>query len=562
MIPLIRACCFPVILSVVFLAGGCTTAELSSGSRNGMVVTGDSIASAVGLAVLEGGGNAVDAAVAVGFALAVTYPEAGNLGGGGFMVLREPDGTSHSIDFREMAPRRSTLGMYAGRPDASVDGCLAAAVPGTVAGLLSALERYGTRQRGDILDPAIELAEKGIRVDANLAAGLAEYRESLGRYPSTKKIFFRDDRPLTEGALLIQPDLAATLRRIADSGRAGFYSGPTASIIARYMAANGGLIDDSDLVAYRAVVRPTLRGEYRGYVIDLMGPPSSGGICILTSLSILEPYDLRSLGFGTAQSVHLTAEAMKRSFSLRAAYLGDPDFVDIDVGELLRAVKDPSGSRAIDPARAVPADSISGYPGIAREGSQTTHYSVIDRRGMAVAVTYTINDLFGNKEVVDGAGFFLNDEMDDFVTLHGEPNMYGLVGGTENMIAPGKRPLSSMSPTIVSKDGKPVLILGARGGAKIISAVLNAIINLIDHDLPALEAVNAGRFHHQWKPDTLVFEAGTFGAELQAELAGRGHNLRETPSAMGAIEAIYVDPRTGLYFGIPDRRDGGSAAGY
>ncbi len=253
---------------------------------------------------------------------------------------------------------------------------------------------------------------------------------------------------------------------------------------------------------------------------------------------------------------------MKRSFSMRAAYLGDPDFVDVPVGELQRAGKPPDGLPGMDNDRASPADSIAGYPGLPREGSQTTHYSVIDREGMAVAVTYTINDLFGNKDVVEGAGFFLNDEMDDFVTIPGQANMYGLVGGRENMIAPGKRPLSSMSPTIVSRDGRPVLILGARGGSKIITAVLQAVINLIDYDLPAQQAVDARRFHHQWKPDTLQFEAGAFDPALQADLVRRGHRLREIHSAVGAIEAIFVSPETGLYYGIPDHRDGGTAAGY
>ncbi|HLF15781.1 MAG TPA: gamma-glutamyltransferase [Bacteroidota bacterium] len=550
-----------ILAAAVLLLAACDIRNVPAGAGTGMVITADSMASAVGLAVLDRGGNAVDAAVAAGFALAVVYPGAGNIGGGGFMVLRMPDGSSHSVDFREMAPRRSTADMYAGNPDASVDGCLAAAVPGTVAGLLAALEKYGTMDRAELLRPSIELAGMGFRVNANLAGALAGYREELDRFPSTKRIFFRDGVPLVEGDLLLQPDLGRTIRRIADSGTAGFYSGRTAALITAHMNSSGGYIGDADLEAYRAVFRPVLKGSYRGYEIDAMGPPSSGGICLLQALALLEPYDLRSLGFHTAPPVHLIAEAMKRSFSMRAAYLGDPDFVDVPVGDLLRDGRLAAHELAIDTARAVPAELLAGFPGTPREGTQTTHYSVIDRRGMAVAVTYTINDIFGNKDVVEGAGFFLNDEMDDFVTVPGQANMYGLVGGRENMIAPGKRPLSSMSPTIVSKDGRPVLIIGARGGSMIITSVLQAVINIVDYGLPPLEAVRAPRFHHQWKPDTLWFETGAFGPEVRAELVRRGHSLREIAWKIGGIEAIYIDPETGTFHGVPDYREGGVAAG-
>jgi gamma-glutamyltranspeptidase/glutathione hydrolase len=549
-------------LLLLLILSGCTSPGPTGGATSGMVVTADSIASAVGLSVLERGGNAVDAAVAVGFALAVVFPEAGNIGGGGFLLVRTADGSSYSIDFRETAPHRATAGMYAGSPEASVDGCLAPGTPGTVAGLLAALEAYGTMDRAQLLAPAIELARKGFRVNTNLAGMLEEYRETLGAFPSTTRIFFRDGRPLMAGEVLLQPDLGAALQRIAEGGRDGFYTGRTAALIRSQMASCGGLIDDSDLARYRTVSRPVLRGRYRGYDIDAMGPPSSGGICLLQALSLLEPYDLGSMGFHSPESVHLIAEAMKRAFSTRAAYLGDPDFVDLNVAELLSKTREGSGAFAIDTARATDAAALARFPGMPGEGTETTHFSVIDRQGMAVAVTYTINDLFGNKDVVDGAGFFLNDEMDDFVTVPGEPNMYGLVGGPANMILPWKRPLSSMSPTIVSKNGKPVLILGARGGSKIITAVLQAIINLVDFHLSPHDAVNAPRFHHQWMPDTLLFERGAFSPELQADLLRRGHRLREIASKVGSIEAIYVDPATGLYEGVPDFREGGVAAGY
>ncbi len=548
------------IVLVAMMAAGCSVGPSGSLNRRGMVVTADSIASSIGRSVLQRGGNAVDAAVAVGFALAVVYPEAGNIGGGGFMLLRMPDGSAHSIDFRETAPRRSSADMF--RDGGSVDGCLASAVPGTVAGLLMALERFGTIDRDALLHPAITLAEDGFAVNENLASNLLEYGPALRRSAPASRSFFPNGSPLAAGDTLTQPDLGATLRLISDSGMAGFYSGRTASLIASHLSSCGGLIDTADLRAYRARFRPALRGRYRGYTIDAMGPPSSGGLCVLQALSLLEPYDLRALGFGSAGSIHLVAEALKRTFSMRASYLGDPDFVDVPVGELLRAGHLPPPGQEIDTARALPADSIAGFPGIPREGSQTTHYSIIDRDGMSVSVTYTLNDLFGNKDVVEGGGFFLNDQMDDFVTVPGQPNLYGLVGGAENMIEPEKRPLSSMSPTIVSKDGVPLFILGARGGSKIISAVLQAIINVVDFGLTPESAVNLPRFHHQWNPDTLVFEQGAIAPAVKEELVRRGHRLREITSPIGGIEAIYVDPVTGLLYGIPDRREGGVAAGF
>jgi gamma-glutamyltranspeptidase/glutathione hydrolase len=510
---------------------------------------------------MQAGGNAVDAAVAVGFALAVTFPEAGNIGGGGFMLIRMPDGTARSIDFRETAPLKATPGMYGSLPGKSVDGSLAAGTPGTVAGFLLALDRFGSMDRRELLAPAIGLAERGVRVDPRTAESLVDYDSSLSSFPSTASIYFRDGVPLRAGELLLQPDLAATLRRIADSGAAGFYGGRTAELIAAQMKAGGGIITAKDLEAYRAVERTPLRGSYRGYTIDAMGPPSSGGICLLQALGLIEPYDIASLGFHSTTSVHLIAEAMKRAFSLRASYLGDADFVEVPVDRLLSAARRPPGG-GIDPRRAARPDSIKGYPWVPREGTQTTHFSVVDSRGMAVAVTYTLNDLFGNKEIVKGAGFFLNDQMDDFVTVPGEPNMYGLVGGPENMIEPGKRPLSSMCPTIVSKDGKPVFILGARGGSRIITAVLQCVLNLVDYGLSPAQAVRARRFHHQWSPDVLSFERDAFSPAVADGLARLGHRLGVKPSSVGAVEAIFIDPVTGAFTGVPDPREGGVAAGY
>jgi gamma-glutamyltranspeptidase/glutathione hydrolase len=545
----------------ILLLAGCARRAPDEG-RSGMVVTGDSIATAVGLSILERGGNAVDAAVAAAFALAVTFPEAGNIGGGGFVLVRLPDGTARSIDFRETAPRRSEPGMYDADPAASVDGCLAAGVPGTVAGLLAAAESFGSLPREELLRPAITLAAEGIPVSDYLAGRLLEYRDALSPHPSTRRIFFNGDSTLPARAMLVQADLAGTLGRIADSGMAGFYAGRTAGLIAGQMTSCGGIIDEADLAGYRAVERPVLRGRYRGYDIEAMGPPSSGGICILQALALLERFELGPGGPRDPRAVHLVAEAMKRAFSMRAAYLGDPDFVDVPAAELLRPERLRGTPMDIDTALASPAPGLDRFPRLPVEGTETTHLSVVDRNGMAVALTTTINDLFGNKVVVDGAGFFMNDEMDDFVTAPGRPNLYGLLGGPENAIAPGKRPLSSMSPTIVSKEGNTVLVLGARGGSRIITSVLQAIVNTVDFGLPPREAVAAPRYHHQWLPDTLLHEAGAFHPETAAELERKGHHLREIPWSVGVIGAISIDPATGLLVGVPDRRGSGAAAGF
>jgi gamma-glutamyltranspeptidase/glutathione hydrolase len=543
----------------VLLTCGCGAPTRPQPGRVGMVVSADSQASAIGLSVMQKGGNAVDAAVAVGFALAVTFPEAGNIGGGGFLLIRMTDGTARSIDFRETAPLAATPSMFSGRPESSVDGALASGTPGTVAGLLLALDRYGTKDRRELIRPAIDLAARGITVTPGLAASLLEYRVSLSRHPATRAVFFRDSLPVREGDILTQPDLARTLGLIADSGMVGFYGGRTAALIDAHVKNGGGILSRADLAAYRAIEREPLRGTYRGYTVDAMGPPSSGGLCLLRALSLLEPYDLGSQGFHSTTSVHLITEAMKRSFSMRAAYLGDADFVDVPVDRLLSP---PGGAGGIDHSRAAPPDSIAGYPWVPREGQQTTHYSVVDGQGMAVAVTYTVNDLFGNKEIVGGAGFFMNDQMDDFVIVPGAANMYGLVGGPENMIEPGKRPLSSMCPTIVSKDGRPVLILGARGGSRIITAVLQCIINIVDYGLSPERAVAAPRFHHQWSPDRLSWEEGALSGPVSSGLSLLGHRIAGSPVVVGAVQAVYIDPETQALTGMPDPREGGSAAGY
>ncbi len=555
---------FAAICCTLIAAGGCGDSPVLRGpvvGRNGMVVSGHPLASEIGVEILKRGGNAVDAAVAVGFALAVVYPEAGNIGGGGFMLIRKPDGSSFCVDFREVAPRASTSGMYIGREGESVDGPLGAGVPGTVDGFLTALREFGTTRLSDLIQPSIDLAFGGFVIDSSLASYLVEYGQTLSRYPSTKKIFFGGNEPKRAGELLVQEDLGYTLERIRDGGREGFYAGVTASRIVSTMDGSG-LIDTTDLASYRSVIRPTLKGTYRGYEIVLPGLPSSGGICLLKAFQLLQPYNLHGEGYHSEKAVHLMAESMKRAFSMRAAWLGDPEFADIPVDRLLAPDEGVAGDFSMNEDVAVPSDSLAGYPGRFREGNETTHYSVIDRDGMAVAVTYTINDLFGSKVVVDGAGFFLNDEMDDFVTVPGSANMYGLVGGEENMVEPGKRPLSSMTPTILVKGGNPVLILGARGGSKIISAVFQTIVNLVDFGMAPAEAISGPRFHHQWKPDTLQFEKGALTPAVIAGLTARGHHLQEIATPIGKIEAIFIDPQSGWYIGVPDPREGGVPVGF
>jgi gamma-glutamyltranspeptidase/glutathione hydrolase len=525
-----------------------------------MVVSAHPLASAIGDAVLRSGGNAVDAAVAIGYALAVVYPEAGNIGGGGFMLIHAPGRGSYTIDFRETAPSAATAGMFIGRESTAVDGSPAAAVPGTVAGFQLALDLHGTKPLAELITPAIALARDGFEVDSGLTEELRVYRESLSRHLSTAEIFFPDGEPLPAGSILKQTDLARTLSRIRESGNDGFYTGLTAELIAQSQMEGGGLITEADLSAYRAVERQPLRWTYRGATIISPSLPSSGGPCLSAMLKMLEPYDLAALGHDNPRTVHLVTEAMKRAFSLRAAWLGDPAFTDVPLTDLLARCK---LDLPVDgPMTATPAASLAGYPEDTPppEGTETTHFAVVDSSGMVAAVTYTVNDLFGNKEVVEGAGFFLNDEMDDFVTSPGKPNIYGLVGGEANHVGPGKRPLSSMAPVIVLRDYAPILVAGARGGPRIISGVLQMILNVVDFGMTPGDAVAAPRYHHQWMPDELRYEPGTFDEETAEALRAAGYVLSETKGTVGQLQVIGRDGAA--LFGVPDPREGGLAIGY
>jgi gamma-glutamyltranspeptidase/glutathione hydrolase len=532
-----------------------------------MVASADAHASRAGIDILREGGNAVDAAVAVGFALAVTHPSAGNIGGGGFMVIRLADGRETTIDYRETAPAAAHRDMFldaAGNPatERSLVGPLAAGVPGSVAGLALAHRRYGRLPLARVMGPAVRLARDGFEVTWHLAAALAGRQALFARFPSTARAFLRPDGTApVAGERLVQPDLAATLQEVADRGPDAFYRGRIAGLIAAEMSRTGGLITTADLARYSAVERAALTGTYRGYRIVSMAPPSSGGAALLQLLNILEAYPLAEYGLNSSRAMHLIIEAERRVYADRSEWLGDPAFVRVPV-EGLTAKSYASWLRAsIDEARATP--SIAVAPGRPQdfESTQTTHYSVVDAEGNAVSTTTTLNGPFGSGQVVTGAGFLLNNEMDDFSAKPGAPNMFGLLGGAANAVAPGKRMLSSMTPTIVVRDGRTWLVLGSPGGGRIITTVLQVLLNVIDHRMDVQQAVDAPRFHHQWQPDDVRVEQVGFAADVVQALEGRGHTLR-VDSDMGGVQAIAIDPATGLRLGASDPREDGAALGY
>ncbi len=514
-------------------------------AEHGMVATDHRLASEAGLRMLRQGGNAVDAAVAIGFALAVVLPSAGNLGGGGFMVIHEAaSGRDIAVDFREMAPAAARADMYldaqgAVVPQRSLYTHLAVGVPGTVAGLAHALARHGTLPLPVVMAPAIRLARQGFPVSVDLARMLEAQRERLGAWPAARAIFFRAGRPLAAGERLVQKDLARSLTLIARQGPRAFYQGDIGHRIAAEMAHRGGLITLADLGRYRVVERAPVVGSYRGYQIVSMPPPSSGGTHIVQMLNLLERFPLAEYGAGSARTLHLQAEAMKLAYADRAEWLGDPDFGRVPVAGLTSRAYADQLARGIDPDRARPAAEIRPGRPQAYESEQTTHYSVADRHGNAVATTYTLNLAFGSGIVAAGTGILLNNEMDDFVAKPGVPNAFGLVGGAANAIAPGKRPLSSMSPTIVLKDGRPWLVTGSPGGSHIITATLQTLIDSIDFAMNPAEAAAAPRVHHQWTPDELRVEKGISPDTLEL-LRQRGHRVVIGPP-MGRIQTIRID---------------------
>lgn len=526
--------------------------------QHGMVASVDAIATQVGVDILKQGGNAVDAAVAVGYALAVTHPQAGNLGGGGFMMLRTASGRTTAIDFREMAPTRASRDMFLdaqGNADSkkSLTSHLASGIPGTVAGFALANKEYGTMSLSQLIQPAIKLADHGIVVNQALADDLKVYgKEVLITHPNSKAIFYKQDgMPYARGEKLVQRNLAHSLELIAKQGPDAFYKGEIADQIDREMAANGGLISKADMAKYKAVERKPISGTYRGYEVFSMPPPSSGGIHIVQILNILENFDLAKMGFGSADAMQVMAEAEKYAYADRSEYLGDPDFVKVPWQALTSKAYAKSLAQQIDVNKARPSSEIKPGKLAPYESNQTTHFSVVDKQGNAVAVTYTLNTYFGSGIVAGNSGILMNNEMDDFSAKPGTPNVYGLVGGEANAVGPYKRPLSSMSPTIVAKDGKTWLVTGSPGGSRIITTVLQMVVNSIDYGMNIAEATNAPRFHHQWLPDQLRVEKG-FSPDTLKQLEAKGQHVKVQP-AMGSTQSIMIGP-DGMLYGASDPR--------
>jgi gamma-glutamyltranspeptidase / glutathione hydrolase len=533
-------------------------------ARDGMVVAQERLAAQVGADILRQGGNAVDAAVATGFALAVTYPRAGNIGGGGFMVIHSADRNEDiAIDYRETAPAAITRDAFLGpdgKPDTdkSRNSAFGIGVPGTVAGLALALEKYGSGRftLGQTLKPAIELARDGFVVADDMADTLPDMYRRMARWPNAARTFSRGDgTALQEGDRLIQADLAATLAAIAEQGPRGFYDGPVAERLAKAVGDAGGVMTAEDLRSYQAVIRAPVRGRYRGYDVVSMPLPSSGGTVLVEALNILEGFAMADMKQGSAASLHVMIEAMKRAYADRARYLGDPAFVNAPADILITKEYAARQRAGIDPARATPSADVLSI-GAPREGSNTTHYSVVDSGGNAVSNTYTLNFSYGVGLVADGTGVLLNNELDDFTASPGASNAFGLVGFEANLPGPGKRPLSSMSPTIVLKDGKPVLVTGTPGGSRIISAVLQIVVNALDYRMDVAAAVAAPRVHHQWMPDVVRVERG-FPAETLDALRAKGHEVIE-PLGQTSANSIAITPN-GL-LGAPDPRTRGAAA--
>ena len=537
-------------------------------ARNGMVATQEKHATRVGVEILRQGGNAVDAAVAVGFAMAVTHPQAGNIGGGGFMLVHlAASNRTIAIDYRETAPAAMTRDVFLDEkgeadPKKSRDSALGVGVPGTVAGLALAHERYGSGKftLAQLIAPAIALARVGFAVEDDLAGSLPRALPRLARWPASAKIFLKGDgTPLGRGDMLVQSELASSLQAIADAGPRTFYQGSLAAKIVTAVKQSGGLMTLDDLKNYRAIERPVVRGTYRGYDIASMPPPSSGGIHLVQILNILEGFPLHDLGAESAATLHLLIEAMKPAYADRAEFLGDPAVVKVPLAGLVSKRYAAEQRKAIDPDRARPADTIKPGTPAAYESDNTTHFSVIDRDGNAVANTYTLNFSYGLGLVADGTGILLNNELDDFAAKAGAPNAYGLIGGDANAPGPGKRPLSSMAPTIVSRDGRVVLVTGTPGGSRIITTVLQVILNVVDHRMNIAEAVAAPRIHHQWLPDRVFTERGLSPDTIRV-LEAKGHRMVATATS-GSANSILVTPE-GITGAADPRQRGTLAEGY
>jgi len=545
--------------------------------KNGMVVSAQRLASKVGVQVLKDGGNAVDAAVAVGYALAVVYPTAGNLGGGGFMTIRFKDGKTTFLDFRERAPLTAKKDMYLdeeGNPiaGASTDSYLAVGVPGSVAGFELAREKYGSKSREELIAPAIKLARFGFELKQGDIASLEEGNERLAQDPAAAKIFLPNERPLRVGERLIQEDLANSLQAIVNRGVRAFYQGEIADLIVEASRVNGGILSKKDFTDYKVRELKPVECSYRGYQIVSSPPPSSGGLVICEILNVLEGYPLAQMGYGSAEATRLMVEAMRHAFVDRNSALGDPDFVKNPVEKLTSKEYAAEIRTRINPYRATESSTLT--PPNFSESNETTHYSIIDKDGNAVAVTYTLNGSFGTAKVAEGTGILLNNEMDDFTVKVGVPNLYGLIQGEANAIEPRKTPLSSMSPTVVSKDGKPFMVIGSPGGSRIITITLEAIINVIDHGMNIQEAIDAPRVHHQWLPDVVHIEPRALSPDTQLILSSMGYHVSEDKDwpiwgeaagiLVGGKDLKSIEQGTdGQYYGaIDSRAEAGAAVGY
>ena len=539
--------------------------------RHAMVASQHELASKIGVEIMKKGGNAVDAAIAVGLALAVVYPEAGNIGGGGFMLIHRKDGKSFAIDYREMAPAAANRDIFVDNDGnlingegSSTIGYRASGVPGTIAGLGLAFKKYGSGKVSwrDLVEPARRLAEGGYVLSYRLASLIVDYKQYLAKYSESNRIFLNSGNFYKEGDLFKQPDLAATLGRIQMQGANEFYTGKTAKLIAADMKANGGLITLEDFKNYKAKERDPLHGSYRGYEIITMPPPSSGGIVMLQVLNILEAYDLKSMGHNSSAELHLYTEASRRAFADRSEYMGDPDFADVPAAILVDKKYAAKRREKIDLRRATPSSELRPGAIINAEGTETTHFTVVDADGNVVTNTYTLNDLYGSRVTAKGTGILLNDEMDDFAAQPGKANLFGLVQGERNKVAGGKRPLSSMTPAIVLKTDRSLwFALGARGGPRIISAVMQSVINVIDYGMDIQQAIDAPRIHHQWLPDEIMFEEYGLSADTMNILTGYGHKFGSRPGNIASATGIMIDA-DGVRLGAIDSRSDGAAIGY
>lgn len=541
-------------------------------ARRGMVASQHELASQIGVDVLKKGGNAVDAAVAVALALAVVYPEAGNLGGGGFMLIRFKDGKTAAIDYREMAPAAASRDIFVDKDGnlirgegSSTVGYRASGVPGTPAGLDLAFQNYGSKKIlwKNLVEPARLLAQNGYVLSYRLAELFKSYKGTLEKYEDSKRIFLNGGKMFEEGDTLRQPELALTLGRMQKLGAKEFYTGRTAQLIADDMKRNKGLITLEDLKNYVAKERTPLRGTYRGYEIITMPPPSSGGVVMLQVLNMLENYDLRKMGYNSAQKHHLVAEAMRRAFADRAEFMADPDYAEVPTAKLIDKKYAKQRAETINLTQATKSSDVKAGEITISEGTETTHFTVVDGDGTVVTNTYTINDLYGSRVTAKGTGVLLNDEMDDFAARPGKPNLFGLIQGERNAVEGKKRPLSSMTPTIVlRKDGSPWFALGARGGPRIISAVLQSVINVIDYDMNIQEAIDAPRIHQQWLPDEVIYEPMGMSPDTMRLLQSFGQKFSDRPMNIASATGIAIEEKTGVKFGAIDSRSDGAAIGY